>query len=270
MSIWRIPTGTGALDIVLGDTGERVLPGVIQGSLTVICGPAEQGRTTLALQVAYDLATAYQDPCKTLFVSASQRAAELDAIHRRIADDHLVVPIETLTKLAAPSMHVALRYAVGLKPDLLVVDDIHLMEDFDDREFTLELIELMADFDTTIFLTCSSAAVPTRSLAHVVSTIGLLDSPAPNTPARRLRAIKNDHAPLAEAPLLMTDEGLISLYVPARRPDFSDLPTSETEDDANERKLHNRASTVHAEPVSPSAPRQDRLVTQSTSMITRQ
>ena len=211
----RLSTGMPELDRVLGG-------GVVPGSLVLIGGDPGIGKSTLLIEAAVRLASAYGSG---LYASGEESAAQIGARAQRLhlAGEELLLASET--DLLAIESHVR-----GAKPAVVIVDSIQTVQHpgLDSapgtitqvREGATLLQRLAKELDIPIFLvghvTKEGNLAGPRALEHIVDTVLQLEGDEHNQ-FRILRAIKNRFGSTNELGVFeMTEEGMVSVANPSQ------------------------------------------------------
>lgn len=217
----RIPTGMGELDRVLGG-------GLVPGSYTLLAGAPGIGKSTLAMQLAREMAR-YGT---VLYVTGEESTRQLKLRAKRLG---ALVP--NLYVVAETDVSVIVEHAEKLKPMLLIIDSIQTLMDPEGlsapgsvsqvRACAAALLHFSKQKGCTTLVLAhinkdGNIAGP-RTLEHMVDTVLLFEG---ENQLRILRSTKNRFGPLDVGIFEHGDDGLREV------PDPSALLLSERPEDA--------------------------------------
>lgn len=210
----RIPTGLGELDRVLGG-------GLVPGSVTLVGGEPGIGKSTLLLSMAGSLAAASRS---ILYVSGEESLRQTKLRATRLGLSSAEVHL-----LAHTELDVILEAARSLKPHVLVIDSIQVMETAalnsapgsigQVRACAHELIRLVKESHSALLLvghvTKEGFLAGPKTLEHVVDTVLYFEG-EPTSGLRLLRSTKNRFGATYELGVFhMTAEGLVEVSNPS-------------------------------------------------------
>ena len=185
----RILTGVGEFDRVLGG-------GIIPGSLVLIGGDPGIGKSTLLLQILYQLAAAGR---KVLYVSGEESIRQLKMRSLRLGAGS-----PSLMVVSEVDVDAIIQMVESEKPDALVIDSIQTMYTPEAgaapgsitqvRQSTMKLMGLSKQSGIPAFLighvTKDGAIAGPRIMEHMVDTVLYFEGDR-NHGFRILRAVKN-------------------------------------------------------------------------------
>jgi DNA repair protein RadA/Sms len=210
----RIPTGLGELDRVLGG-------GLVPGSVTLVSGEPGIGKSTLLLSMAGSLAAAKRS---VLYVSGEESLRQTKLRATRLGLSSAEVHL-----LAHTELDVILEAARSLKPHVLVIDSIQVMETAalnsalgsigQVRACAHELVRLVKESHSALLLvghvTKEGFLAGPKALEHVVDTVLYFEG-EPTSGFRLLRSTKNRFGATCELGVFhMTAEGLVEVSNPS-------------------------------------------------------
>jgi DNA repair protein RadA/Sms len=209
-------TGSPELDRVLGG-------GLVSGSLVLIGGEPGIGKSTLALQVAGDIAL--RGPASSvLYVSAEESAQQV-----KLRAERLGIQTERLLLLPETDLHGVTDAVEQLRPALVVVDSIQTValpeitsapgSISQVRECTMHLMRLAKQRHVSILLighvTKEGTVAGPRALEHIVDAVLYLEGERFHT-YRLLRGVKNRFGATNEVGVYeMRGEGLVDVTNPS-------------------------------------------------------
>ncbi|MGM0472315.1 MAG: DNA repair protein RadA [Bacillota bacterium] len=212
----RLDTGIQELNRVLGG-------GVVPGSLILIGGAPGIGKSTLLLQLAYQISSKYD---QVLYASAeeSQHQVKLRANRLQVNNSQLYIQAETNYFLIEEEIK-------EMEPDLVIIDSIQTIynSDYDSvpgsikqvRECTSRLMRLAKSEDIPIFIvghvTKEGSIAGPKILEHMVDVVLYFDSTQQHL-YRILRAAKNRFGSTNEIGIFeMKQQGLVEVLNPSQR-----------------------------------------------------
>ncbi len=210
----RLSTGLPEFDQVLGG-------GLVQGSIVLIGGDPGIGKSTLLLQVLYNLACSGYT---VLYLSAEESIQQVKIRAARLGSEN-----ERLFVLSETNLEIALKAIKGLNPKILVVDSIQTVylpelssapgSVAQVRECTARLLRLAKTKDIGIFLvghvTKEGVLAGPRVLEHLVDTVLYFEGEQ-GARFRILRAVKNRFGSTNEIGVFeMTSLGLVPVTNPS-------------------------------------------------------
>ncbi len=210
----RVTTHIRELDRVLGG-------GIVGGSLVLVGGDPGIGKSTLLLQMCYNLAA---DGKCVLYISGEESLSQIKLRAQRIgnASDTLMVLCET-------SLEQIEEVLVETKPEIVIIDSIQTMyrEEIASapgsvaqvRETTAVLMQLAKGLDISIFIvghvTKEGVVAGPRMLEHMVDTVLYFEGDK-NAAYRILRSVKNRFGSTNEIGVFeMRQEGLAEVANPS-------------------------------------------------------
>lgn len=211
----RIQTQMTELDRVLGG-------GIVPGSLILIGGDPGIGKSTLLLQVSYELANSAGT---VLYISGeeSMEQIKLRAERLQLAHDAFYIYAQTdMTKI--------IQEVMTMRPTCVIIDSIQTMIHPElsgvagsvgqIRENTALLLKLAKTYDVAIFIvghvTKEGAIAGPRMLEHMVDTVLYFEGDRHQN-MRLLRTVKNRFGPTHELGIFeMQQEGLIPIDNPSQ------------------------------------------------------
>lgn len=210
----RILTGIAELDRVLGG-------GIVAGSLVLVGGDPGIGKSTLLLQMCYNLTHFGR---KILYISGEESLAQIKIRADRIGADNgeLLVLCET-------SLEIIENILKSEKPDVVIIDSIQTMyrEEIGSapgsvsqvRETTAVLMQLAKGLGISIFIvghvTKEGVVAGPRVLEHMVDTVLYFEGDR-NAAYRVLRSVKNRFGSTNEMGVFeMQEEGLKEVANPS-------------------------------------------------------
>lgn len=185
----RMETGIGELDRVLGG-------GIVVGSLVLVGGDPGIGKSTLLLQMCYELC---KNGRQVLYVSGEESTRQI-----RMRADRLKVTESSMLLLAETSLGRVEETIRRLTPQVVIIDSIQTIyrEDMDAapgspgqiKDATASLLRLAKGLGITIFIighvTKEGMVAGPRMLEHMVDTVLYFEGDS-NNAYRVLRAVKN-------------------------------------------------------------------------------
>lgn len=210
----RIKTDICELDRVLGG-------GIVEGSLVLVGGDPGIGKSTLLLQMCYNLAK--NGNC-VLYISGEESLGQIKLRAQRVgeASDNLMVLCET-------SLDTIENVLENVKPQIVVIDSIQTMyrEEVGAapgsvsqvRETTAVLMQLAKGLNISIFIvghvTKEGVVAGPRMLEHMVDTVLYFEGDK-NAAYRILRSVKNRFGSTNEIGVFeMRQEGLAEVANPS-------------------------------------------------------
>ena len=210
----RIKTGICELDRVLGG-------GIVEGSLVLVGGDPGIGKSTLLLQMCYNLA---KNGNSVLYISGEESLGQIKLRAQRVgeASDNLMVLCET-------SLDTIENVLENVKPQIVVIDSIQTMyrEEVGAapgsvsqvRETTAVLMQLAKGLNISIFIvghvTKEGVVAGPRMLEHMVDTVLYFEGDK-NAAYRILRSVKNRFGSTNEIGVFeMRQEGLAEVANPS-------------------------------------------------------
>lgn len=210
----RTSTGIAELDRVLGG-------GIVSGSLVLVGGDPGIGKSTLLLQMCYNLT---KEGKKVIYISGEESLAQIKIRADRIGTDNgeLLVLCET----SLESIEDTLK---SQKPAIVIIDSIQTMyrEEIGSapgsvsqvRETTSVLMQLAKGLDISIFIvghvTKEGVVAGPRVLEHMVDTVLYFEGDR-NASYRILRSVKNRFGSTNEIGVFeMQEEGLKEVANPS-------------------------------------------------------
>lgn len=210
----RMKIGMGEVDRVLGG-------GIVPGSLLLLGGDPGIGKSTLALQIAMNIAHQKED---VLYVSGEESAAQI-----RMRADRLGELPESLSLLTATELDSIITESKGLSPKLIIIDSIQTLylseiasapgSVSQVRECTGRLLRLAKESSSSILIighvTKDGAIAGPRMLEHMVDCVLYFEGDHRQI-FRILRGIKNRFGGTHEAGIFsMTQAGLQEVENPS-------------------------------------------------------
>ena len=185
----RIETGIGELDRVLGG-------GIVVGSLVLVGGDPGIGKSTLLLQMCYEVA---KQKRKVLYVSGEESVRQI-----RMRADRLQVTDGSMLLLAETSLNRVEETIRRILPEVVIIDSIQTIyrEEADSapgspgqiKDATSSLLRLAKGLGITIFIighvTKEGMVAGPRMLEHMVDTVLYFEGEN-HISYRILRAVKN-------------------------------------------------------------------------------
>lgn len=210
----RIKTDICELDRVLGG-------GIVEGSLVLVGGDPGIGKSTLLLQMCYNLA---KNGNSVLYISGEESLGQIKLRAQRVgeASDNLMVLCET-------SLDTIENVLENVKPQIVVIDSIQTMyrEEVGAapgsvsqvRETTAVLMQLAKSLNISIFIvghvTKEGVVAGPRMLEHMVDTVLYFEGDK-NAAYRILRSVKNRFGSTNEIGVFeMRQEGLAEVANPS-------------------------------------------------------
>lgn len=210
----RIKTDICELDRVLGG-------GIVEGSLVLVGGDPGIGKSTLLLQMCYNLA---KNGNSVLYISGEESLGQIKLRAQRVgeASDNLMVLCET-------SLDTIENVLENVKPQIVVIDSIQTMyrEEVGAapgsvsqvRETTAVLMQLAKGLNISIFIvghvTKEGVVAGPRMLEHMVDTVLYFEGDK-NAAHRILRSVKNRFGSTNEIGVFeMRQEGLAEVANPS-------------------------------------------------------
>lgn len=210
----RIKTDICELDRVLGG-------GIVEGSLVLVGGDPGIGKSTLLLQMCYNLA---KNGNSVLYISGEESLGQIKLRAQRVgeASDNLMVLCET-------SLDTIENVLENVKPQIVVIDSIQTMyrEEVGAapgsvsqvRETTAVLMQLAKGLNISIFIvghvTKEGVVAGPRMLEHMVDTVLYFEGDK-NAAYRILRSVKNRFGSTNEIGVFeMRQEGLAEVTNPS-------------------------------------------------------
>ena len=210
----RIKTEICELDRVLGG-------GIVEGSLVLVGGDPGIGKSTLLLQMCYNLA---KNGNSVLYISGEESLGQIKLRAQRVgeASDNLMVLCET-------SLDTIENVLENVKPQIVVIDSIQTMyrEEVGAapgsvsqvRETTAVLMQLAKGLNISIFIvghvTKEGVVAGPRMLEHMVDTVLYFEGDK-NAAYRILRSVKNRFGSTNEIGVFeMRQEGLAEVANPS-------------------------------------------------------
>ncbi len=209
----KIPSGLSELDYVLGG-------GCVTGSIILLGGEPGIGKSTLALQVAQNIAQHHL----VLYITGEESAAQIQLRAARLG-----VLSPSLMVLTQTNLSVILDTIKTVKPDLVILDSIQVVYHPDlpaisgsvnqVRYCASELITVLKDAQSVGVLighiTKEGALAGPKVLEHLVDVILVLEGER-NEQYRTLRSFKNRYSSTNEVGLLeMKPHGLVTVDSPS-------------------------------------------------------
>lgn len=210
----RIKTDICELDRILGG-------GIVEGSLVLVGGDPGIGKSTLLLQMCYNLA---KNGNSVLYISGEESLGQIKLRAQRVgeASDNLMVLCET-------SLDTIENVLENVKPQIVVIDSIQTMyrEEVGAapgsvsqvRETTAVLMQLAKGLNISIFIvghvTKEGVVAGPRMLEHMVDTVLYFEGDK-NAAYRILRSVKNRFGSTNEIGVFeMRQEGLAEVANPS-------------------------------------------------------
>lgn len=210
----RMTTGIAELDRVLGG-------GIVSGSLVLVGGDPGIGKSTLLLQMCYNLT---KEGKKVIYISGEESLAQIKIRADRIGTDNgeLLVLCETSLENIEETLK-------SQRPEVVIIDSIQTMyrEEIGSapgsvsqvRETTSVLMQLAKGLDISIFIvghvTKEGVVAGPRVLEHMVDTVLYFEGDG-NAAYRILRSVKNRFGSTNEIGVFeMQEEGLKEVANPS-------------------------------------------------------
>lgn len=209
----RISTGTQELDLVLGG-------GLVPGSCILIGGEPGAGKSTLLLQTLCALGVSR----KTLYVTGEESPQQVAMRAQRLS-----LPTDRVQVMAETSVETVCATAEAMKPDILVVDSIQVMnmEDIASapgsvsqvRESAAMLVRFAKQTNTVLLLvghvTKDGSLAGPKVLEHMIDCSLMLEG-SQDSHFRTLRSHKNRFGAVNELGVFaMTEKGLREIANPS-------------------------------------------------------
>lgn len=209
----RISTGAAELDLVLGG-------GLVPGSCILIGGEPGAGKSTLLLQTLCALAKTKQ----TLYVTGEESPQQVAMRAQRLG-----LPTDRVQVMAETSVETVCATAAMMKPDILVVDSIQVMnlEDIASapgsvsqvRESAAMLVRYAKQTNTVLLLvghvTKDGSLAGPKVLEHMIDCSLMLEG-SQDSHFRTLRSHKNRFGAVNELGVFaMTEKGLREVANPS-------------------------------------------------------
>lgn len=210
----RTSTGIAELDRVLGG-------GIVAGSLVLIGGDPGIGKSTLLLQMCYNLSAAGKD---VLYISGEESLKQI-----KLRADRIGQCSGTLKLLCETSLDSIEDILTRNKPEIVIIDSIQTMYKEDVaaapgsvsqvRDTTSILMQLAKGLNITIFIvghvTKEGTVAGPRMLEHMVDTVLYFEGDRGHH-FRILRAVKNRYGATDEIGVFeMQDNGLVEVENPS-------------------------------------------------------
>lgn len=211
----RFSLDGGELDGVLGG-------GIVPGSLVLVGGEPGIGKSTLLMQVAFNVGTNYG---KTLYVSGEESAHQV-----RLRAERLNALSKEVLLLTETNLHQIISYAEAIKPALLVIDSIQtvFLPEMSSapgsvsqvRQCTAELMRFAKQNNIAVVLvghvTKEGTLAGPRVLEHIVDTVLYFEGERHHS-FRILRAVKNRFGSTNEIAVFdMQNRGLVPFTNPSQ------------------------------------------------------
>lgn len=210
----RMTTGIAELDRVLGG-------GIVSGSLVLVGGDPGIGKSTLLLQMCYNLT---KEGKKVIYISGEESLAQIKIRADRIGTDNgeLLVLCETSLENIEETLK-------SQRPEVVIIDSMQTMyrEEIGSapgslsqvRETTSVLMQLAKGLDISIFIvghvTKEGVVAGPRVLEHMVDTVLYFEGDR-NAAYRILRSVKNRFGSTNEIGVFeMQEEGLKEVANPS-------------------------------------------------------
>lgn len=209
----RWKTGVAELDRVLGG-------GLVPGSITLIGGDPGIGKSTLVLQALSGLAS----PGNLLYVSAEESAGQI-----KIRAERMELGLPDLLILPATSLQTILRTLDEIRPLIVVVDSIQMIQD-EDVPSAPGTVSQVRQCSTRLASWAKTTGIPVmvvghvtkdgaiagpKVLEHIVDTVLYFEGDAAQA-FRILRAVKNRFGSTNEIGVFsMTSRGLVAVENPS-------------------------------------------------------
>ncbi|OEH86297.1 DNA repair protein RadA [Desulfuribacillus stibiiarsenatis] len=210
----RISTSINELDRVLGG-------GIVKGSLILLGGDPGIGKSTIILQVAYNLA---KQGKKVMYVTGEESLSQLKMRAERLTALH-----ENILVLAETNLEDITLQVYNVNPDLLIIDSIQTMYIPDIasapgsvsqvREATAKLMHIAKEFQVATFIvghvTKQGAIAGPKILEHMVDTVLYIEGDK-NHFFRLIRTVKNRFGSTHELGVFeMNETGLVEVDNPS-------------------------------------------------------
>ncbi|MFN2557593.1 MAG: DNA repair protein RadA [Nitriliruptorales bacterium] len=211
----RIPTGIGEVDRVLGG-------GLVPGVVALIGGEPGIGKSTLLLQIAYEIAATGRD---VLYVSGEESTRQM-----RLRAERLGAMGQQLLVASETSLQAVLDLLETHRPSILLLDSIQAISDggvaaaagsvAQVRACAAALVRVAKQTSTGMLLvghvTKEGVIAGPRVLEHMVDVVLAFEGDRHHA-LRLLRAVKNRFGATGEVGCLeMADEGLREVGDPSR------------------------------------------------------
>ena len=208
------PTGIGEFDRVLGK-------GLVAGSTVLLGGEPGIGKSTLALQVAFAVASLRK---KVLYVTGEESLKQI-----RLRSERLGTVSDQLFVCAETNIHAILEAIRGLSPDLVILDSIQVVLDPNIpsvagsvnqvRQCASALIGALKSVDAVGVLighiTKDGSLAGPKVLEHLVDVILFFEGESSQN-YRLLRSFKNRYSGTHEIGIFqMVGEGLVEVANPS-------------------------------------------------------
>jgi len=213
VDVERMTTGSEEFDRVLGG-------GLVPGSAVLISGNPGAGKSTLLIQIMCKLSSQFS----ALYVTGEESLAQIAMRAKR-----LKLPLDDLKVMSQTSVESILSVWDELKPELMVIDSIQVMnlEDVDSapggvsqvRECAAVLIQQAKKTNTVLLLvghvTKEGNLAGPRVLEHMIDCFVMLEGDN-DARYRTLRSSKNRFGAVNELGVFaMTERGLIEVSNPS-------------------------------------------------------
>ena len=211
----RTSTGIAELDRVLGG-------GIVSGSLVLVGGDPGIGKSTLLLQMCYNLSAAGKD---VLYISGEESLKQI-----KLRADRIGQCSGTLKLLCETSLDSIEDILTRNKPEIVIIDSIQTMYKEDVaaapgsvsqvRETTSILMQLAKGLNITIFIvghvTKEGTVAGPRMLEHMVDTVLYFEGDR-YASYRILRGVKNRFGSTNEIGVFeMQEQGLVEVENPSK------------------------------------------------------
>ena len=211
----RTSTGIAELDRVLGG-------GIVSGSLVLVGGDPGIGKSTLLLQMCYNLSAAGKD---VLYISGEESLKQI-----KLRADRIGQCSGTLKLLCETSLDSIEDILTRNKPEIVIIDSIQTMYKEDVaaapgsvsqvRETTSILMQLAKGLNITIFIvghvTKEGTVAGPRMLEHMVDTVLYFEGDR-YASYRILRGVKNRFGSTNEIGVFeMREQGLVEVKNPSQ------------------------------------------------------
>ncbi|MDD4801330.1 MAG: DNA repair protein RadA [Syntrophomonas sp.] len=214
-NLFRLSTGMDEMDRVLGG-------GIVPGSLVLLGGDPGIGKSTLLLQVAFNVA---KNGKKVLYLSGEESAGQI-----RLRSLRLDIDSDSIYFLNEQNIDLLGNYLKEIDPDFIIIDSIQTVysENLTSipgsisqlRECTARIMEMAKKSEKTFFLvghvTKDGALAGPKVLEHMVDVVIYFEGEK-NFPFRLLRGVKNRFGATNEIGLMeMSASGLSEVEDPSK------------------------------------------------------
>lgn len=211
----RIKSGFGEVDMVLGG-------GIVPGSAVLLAGDPGIGKSTLLLQIAFNVGKISKNP--VLYISGEESEEQIKLRSQRLKDGAK----SNILLLSLTNTDAILQVIIDTKPSLVIVDSIQTMESENlpglsgsvgqVRYAALQLARAAKQLNVPVILvghvTKEGTIAGPMILSHMVDVVCFLEGEK-TTGTRVLRSFKNRFGPVDEVGIFSMDaSGLVEIRNP--------------------------------------------------------